>query len=106
MTEEQADRMIELLSEIKEQIDALNERVSSVEDKFGALDDLSDLARNLTNEGVFADSFAGQIGEKFNEGITEALDNVSENLGSKLDEVASKLDDVNSSIQSIDLSSG
>lgn len=100
MTEEQADRLIELLSDIKDQIDGLSERISSVEEKFEAFDDLSELARNITRGGLFTGSFAGQIGEDFNAGVKESLDTISESLGSKLDEVVSKLDEVNSSIRS------
>jgi hypothetical protein len=101
MNEEQADRMIDLLSEIKDQLSSLGDRVESVENKLDSFSGLSDLAESLTSEGLFSDSFAERVGEKFNEGICDKLDSIGEDLGSKLGTIADKLDDVNSSIGSI-----
>lgn len=93
--------MIELLSEIKDQLEKLGERVEGLETKLESFGGLSDLAASFTQEGFFTDSFAERVGEKFNEGISEKLGSIGDELGSKLDSIAEKLDDVNTSIGNI-----
>ena len=99
------EEKLEPLSDIKEELGNISGHVGEVETKLESFSGLSDLAQSLTEEGFFTDSFAERVGEKFNEGISEALTSIGENLGGKLETIAEKLDEVNSSVSDISLSS-
>jgi len=117
--------MIELLERLNESFTAVSDKIEALDGRLGSLEEtvssfrgLSEVAESLTRSSLFEDSFAERIGDKFNEGIRERLDEVTEKLGaiaetvseipqridSASENICDKLNDVDRSISNIDLS--
>lgn len=95
MTEEQSDRIVELLTDIRDQLNDIGTRVESIETRIDSFGGLSELADLLERELIISIS---DIGETFHEKLSEKLVELGEDVGGKLDRVADKLDDIDSSI--------
>lgn len=112
------ERLNESFAAVSERIEGLDGRLASLEDTVGSFRGLSEFAESLTQDGWFENSFAEKIGDKFNEGLGEKLDEVTEKLGeiaesvsdlpekiaSASEDICDKLDVIDTSISNIDVS--
>lgn len=92
MNEEQGDRIIDILTDIKDQLESINSRMESLEFKIDNLDindintpleKLTEFVESLSSDGLFSDLLGERIGEKFNGEISNSLEDISSNLDYK-----------------------